>query len=511
MLLSSMPDVARTIVRVPLVSFRILMETPAAWAPTFAAVILIGAAWWHDNTDQASAIPERVIEVLACLFGLAILLWLFHAGRCPWDEGDWKEEWTYLTALSEGMHHGAVPYYLRTSMLGTERFFANLQTPMVPYAFLLAFVSIRSFFLLHMALVYLIGFYGAVTLKRELELHPLSWTIFLLLFTLNGHIVAHLSVGHLPWASYYLLPWVFVSAVRTSRGDRSLRNAGTCAATLAGMIIIGGWHVFVWSFLFMVFACLVPPNRIVVLAQISLMVALLAAIRLLPALITFGGGTNAFLGGFPTVSGLLASLVTESTLRTDVLDPWEFDTYIGYVGFLVLCLGAVPFRQRRKRSINVLLLPTCALVVLSIGDIYGRTLFHLPGFVSERVSSRMLIVPVLWLLIAGCLRIDSWWLRFRRSFGMSVAVLFGAWFLVLQLVLRAQGWRPHAGVTLQGLPTDVVKSIPVERPYFWAFWCGVGISVAAVFALALVFVKKTDYESDRETGLGVYRSGNHRL
>ena len=43
----------------------------------------------------------------------------------------------------------------------------------------------------------------------------------------------------------------------------------------------------------------------------------------------------------------------------------------------------------RARFMNVLLLPTGALIILSIGNVYGRTLFQLPGFVSERVTSRI--------------------------------------------------------------------------------------------------------------------------
>jgi hypothetical protein len=139
---------------------------------------------------------------------------------------------------------------------------------------------------------------------------------------------------------------------------------------------------------------------------------------------------------------LLAALVA-TPIRDDLLDPWELDAYVGYTGFLLLCLGIIPFRQSAKRFLNVLLLPTAALILLSLGDAYERTLFRLPGFVSERVTSRFIILPILWLTLAGCGRIDAWWRRAERPLARSLLVLLAVWFLAVQLVLRAQVWRPR--------------------------------------------------------------------
>jgi hypothetical protein len=482
-LAAGLANVARAALRAPLVDLRLLVETPSAWAPALAAGLLIAWAWWQDRSDRAGGRWQHVTEASACVFGLAILAWLFHGGRCPWTEGDWREEWTFFIAWKEALRAGGLPYYLGTAMQGTERYLANLQTPMMPYAFALAFVDVRSFFLVHMAVVYGVGFLGAVALRRELDLRMVPWTLFVLIFTLNGHIVSHLSAGHLPWAAYFLAPWILVSAIRTSRGDRSLQNVAACAATFAGMILIGGWHVFVWSWLFMTFACLVPPRRIAVLAGIGVITAGLAAVRLAPALVTFGGGSNIFVSGYPTIASMLAALVA-TPARDRLLDPWELDAYVGYTGFLLVCLGAVPFRQSAQRFMNVLLLPAWALIVLSVGDVYGRTLFRLPGFVSERVTTRLIILPILWLTLAGAVRVDSWWRRAKPSFATSILVLLGAWFLAVQLVLRAQVWRPHAGNTLDVLPMEVLKRVPVDPQYFWAFWAGAVVSVAAAFAVA---------------------------
>ncbi len=210
-----------------------------------------------------------------------MLAWLFHAGQFPWTEGDWREEWTFFFAWKQAFADGTLPYYLGTAMQGTERYFANLQTPMMPYVPVLALVSVKTFVLFHLAAVYIAGFLGVVALRRELALGLLPWMLFVLIFTINGHIVSHLSVGHLPWIAYFLMPWVLWSAIRTVRGDASPRNVITCAAAFAAMILIGGWHVFVWSLIFMIVTCLARPRQVRVLAQVGGVTALLAAVRLL--------------------------------------------------------------------------------------------------------------------------------------------------------------------------------------------------------------------------------------
>ena len=474
-------DILATL-RVPFVQLRLLIETPALWGLALAAAILCVVAWLHDRRDRGGDRSARLIEALACMFGVAIWLWLFHAGQFPWTEGDWREEWMFFFAWKEALRDGTMPYYLGTALQGTERYLANLQTPMMPYIAALALVSVKTFLLCHIIVVYIAGFLGAIALRRELALGLLPWMMFVFIFTLNGHIVSHLSVGHLPWIAYFLMPWILWSAVRTARGDSSARNVITCAIAWAAMILIGGWHVFVWSLIFLIVTCLARPRQLVVLGQIGVLTALLAAVRLAPGVATYGTGANIFLSGFPTLASMFESL-GGTPVRYALLDQWELETYVGGAGLILLGLGAVPFMEAGKRHMNFLLLPSAALIILSFGDIYRDTLFRLPGFVSQRVPTRLLIVPVLWLALAGAVRIDAW-RRYHRSLAASLVLSVGGWFLALQLLLRAQAWRPHTGPSADLLPTGVLKTMPAESGYFWAFWIGAAVSVATALAVA---------------------------
>src|SRR5262249_48691159 len=160
-------------------------------------------------------------------------------------------------------------------------------TLMVPYAFALAWVPVGAFLVGHLLVVYVAGFVGAAKLRRELELRLFPWTLFVIVWLLNGHIVTHLSAGHLPWISYFLMPWVLLSAVRIARGELTPSTVIAGAVTLTGIILIGGWHVFVWSLLFIALTSVLSWSRLTTFLAIGAATAGLSAARLAPGVATF--------------------------------------------------------------------------------------------------------------------------------------------------------------------------------------------------------------------------------
>ncbi len=96
------------------------------------------------------------------------------------DRGRLREEWTFFVAWKQAFGDGTLPYHLGTAMQGTERYLANLQTPMMPYVAGLALVSVKTFVLFHIVVVYIAGFLGAIALRRELALGLLPWMMFVL-------------------------------------------------------------------------------------------------------------------------------------------------------------------------------------------------------------------------------------------------------------------------------------------------------------------------------------------
>lgn len=266
----------------------------------------------------------------------------------------------------------------------------------MPYMLVSAFVSVNALVLVHTAIIYTIGIAGASALRRNFSLGFLPWTLFVLVFSFNGHISAHLAAGHLPWIAYFLTPWVLWGAARLANGDHSTRTHVACAAALAGMILIGGWHMFVWSLLFLLFTCAWSVASLRSLVIVGTMTALLGAARLAPAVSTFGTGSNIFISGFPDLASMFAALAG-SPVRSDVLDPWELDAFVGILGLALLALGSVAYAITQTRALALLLIPALALAILSYGNVYELTFFQLPGFVSQRVTTRFLVLTILWL------------------------------------------------------------------------------------------------------------------
>src|SRR5262249_53202621 len=163
--------------------------------------------WWRGVKA-----PETPALRLAAIVGAAavvfvLFFWFFHGARFPWSqEPDWLKDWTYYSSLRDAVLHGRIPYDLRSQFFGADRYCANPETLLTPDALLLGVMSINAFVTLHMLLCVAVGFWGLLALKRELDLSLPAWTIFLIVFLLNGHIGAHFSVGHVMWTAYYLLP-----------------------------------------------------------------------------------------------------------------------------------------------------------------------------------------------------------------------------------------------------------------------------------------------------------------
>ena len=487
-LILSIAAVLRAILRAPLVPVRELIRTPAAYWPAFSLAGLATFAWfrrprWRDGRTDAAT------EAMGCVVAAAAVLWFFQFGRFPWrQEQDWVRNWTYFSSLRDAMLQGRIPYDLRSAFFGADWYWANPETLLVPYVVLLRGMSISSFFTLHILVCVGGGLWGLIALRRELALSPIVWVVFLTIFFFNGHITAHLSVGHLQWVAYYLLPWVFVSLTRAARHDCSTRNAAVLALTLAAMVMLGGWHVFIWSLLFTIFLCLPSRARLVFLARTLVVTTLLAAFRLLPTAVMFHGTSNVFALSFRSARMLIDALVVGQTARFAAEHEgwWEFDTYIGVVGFALLCLGAVPWRTAATKFLNAFYLPALALFVLSIGGVYEATLFRLPGFVSERVVTRLAIVPALALVLAGCVRVDRWLARAMSRWSIrGVGSLLAAYFLIAQVVLVAAGWRPVGGGPPP--PFNSVFRPGTDRLDFWTVWIGSAVSIATLIAVTFIF------------------------
>ena len=116
-----------------------------------------------------------------------------------------------------------------------------------------------------------------------------------------------------------------------------------------------------------------------------------------------------FISGYASAADLLAAFVSIRPITHPrqgglfgTLNWWEFDVYLGAVGLAwVLWFGIVlRFKGPEARRFAALDGPLAVMALLSLDDLYAPiNRLGIPLLSGERVSSRLLIVPVVFLLI----------------------------------------------------------------------------------------------------------------
>ncbi len=471
--------IIRGLVRLPLVYARSLVATPDALPIVAGGLAIVIAAWWVSLRPQ-HPIGERLIEAAAVVFMLATVAWLLRFGKDDWaSTQDHLKDWAYYSTLQQAAASWQLPLYSKQAfVLQTERYFANAETPLGPHAILLAFMDIRTFFLLHALLMAGAGAAGLVVLRRELGLAVFGWTVFVIAFVLNAFTIWHLAEGNTPWVSMWLLPWIFWSTIRLYKGDTSNRLAAITALCLAVMIVNGAWHIFMWSAMILGAGAIRRPGNIVWLAKTLGLVVALTAFRIIPTVLTVGGGQNEFGAGFAGVGDLVDALLTESSVTRW---PWFANTnfFVSWFGFALIASALIPWALSASAA-DALRIPAVILFVLSIGTVYEQTLFRLPVFVSERFTFRFAAPAALALLLVGCAQLHEWrmW-RSRRAWLMTLPVLMGAASLVVQLGLVASAIRPRFS-ELPPPAVDNLKTTVFEASYVVSVWVGMALAAIAM-------------------------------
>lgn len=469
--------VARGLLRVPLVYVRTVAATPDAVAIVITGSVLVGAAWWFSLHPRATA--KRIVEALAVCFMIAVAAWVLRFGKDDWASSlDHLKDWSYYSTLQQAAQTRQLPLYTRqASVMQTERYFANAETPVSPDAILLAFLDIRTFHLLHSLLVAAIGATGLIALKRDLRFELFGWTIFVVALVLNSSTTWHLAEGNTPWISMWLLPWIFWSIIRLAQGDDRVRTAAITAFCLALMIVNGAWHIFMWSAMMLAIGAAGSRRNIVFLVKTMAMLLALTSFRIIPAVLTVGGGHNEFGAGFAGVGDLIGTLLSE---RSANQWPWFANTnyFVSWFGFALIAVGLVPQPNESSRA-DALRVPAVILLVLSIGAVYEHTLFKVPVFVSERFTFRFAAPATLALLLIGCRRIQDWHLWRQRSRLAAVTILAAAISLVVQLTLVTTALRPRFSA-VPPAAVDNLKTTIFEPAYVWSVRLGLIIAAIAV-------------------------------
>jgi hypothetical protein len=436
---------------------------------------------------------DRLAVALTLLACLAAWLVFWHFGNLGLTSHDWPKEALYYDILRDALGAWRIPFYVSQDAQGTSWFLAIPEFPASPQILLLPLLGNGVYAMASCLLLWLVGIAGCVLWRREYGIAILPFLWLLLLFSFNGHIVAHLATGHSMWAGYFLSPFVLLFLARFIEGDQSTRSAVLLGLTLAAMMLQGAFHLAIYFALFVGIAGLASPGGISFLVRAYLVCGLLAAFRILPALIAFQDLDRTFMSGYPGVSILLDSLVAIrppgsphlGTFTEHRLGWWEYDVYVGPAGLLFLGLFGLGRLVRAEES-RALLWACLLLAILSFGEvIYLLSLAHVPVLGQERVASRFLIAPLVCLIFMAA----RFYPAGRRPM-LDVAASLGLLLTAASLLAHLLVWRIARLETTPESVWQIRPIVPQPSAFYEQLWLvSVGVSahawVAAVMYLVL--------------------------
>ncbi|HEX9013688.1 MAG TPA: hypothetical protein VF813_09240 [Anaerolineaceae bacterium] len=480
-------------------------------APGRRAAGKLARTW--DGLFTSRPGPDQVwvwLVVLAALYlgGLAAWGVFFHWGDFPYKFHDWAEvNMARLAFMRDAVMKGQLPLHMpdASALRGiTDRYLVLPDVITAPQMIFMGLMSVTQFVFLDVLFLYTLGTAGLLWFKRKYALSPASFTLLFLAFQFNGHIQAHLSVGHVTWLGYFLFPWLVALAIRLIEAPAGWRWTAGTAFLLFFMLLQGSFHQFIWSLMFLGLVGLAAWRRFWAVLRALLFAGLLSAVRLLPPALGMGSFNTDFLSGYPRPGDVLTALLRivppaeayATRLQHHSLGWWELDLYLGLAGTLLVAVFGVGmwlWNQRREKQYWQLLPAVVILALFSMWQVYKPVMsLPIPFLTAERVSSRMIILPFAVTAILAAVNLQRWLDGPRAGFllrlGLVALLAVFGWNLWQHLevwqVARAASGFPFADVNLA---IKVVSNHP-DPVYPRVAAAGAGLSaLSGVFLLWMAY------------------------
>jgi hypothetical protein len=390
---------------------------------------------------------------LVYLLGLVFWGVLFDWRRTPINYHDWANiNLPRFQVAKEAISAGILPLHTKNTRILhdlTDRFLVIPDIVTTPQMILLRKLDSDTFALLDVVINYTVAALSLLYFKRKFNLSLFIYTLVFLMFTCNGYIQAHYTVGHDTWGAYFLFP-IFVILCIEFAQDRIGWWWVTKMALLSLYIILaGGQHHFTWMMLFLSILGLAEIRKIKWILAAIFASGFLGAIRLLPPVLIVSDVTSKsvfqFRAGYPSLYELLQSFIALRPISHDLgasnlpTGYWEYNYFIGALGLALLIFGLWAWLRDSDRPYTKLLFPIGVLTLLSMGFLYEYTLYNLPIFASERVISRMVSLPVTFALMISSL---YWQKTCEKISNAKVYIFagFGLLFLLNDLLTHTRLW-----------------------------------------------------------------------
>jgi hypothetical protein len=447
---------------------------------------------------------------IGLLFLSGILLWgfVFNWGSFPFNFHDWLDvSAPRFTILQDALTHGELPLHSGSKYnLGgvTSRFMSIPDAFLSPQLVFLSILNFEQFALFDTLLLFALGFWGLLKIRKKFSLSPLAFAVLFSLFNFNGHIVAHLSVGHETWGGYFLFPWFILLMFDMLEGDHSWKWVAKVSVLLFVIFLQGSYHQFVWLLFFLGFFAFSKKENFLPVFKAAVFSVLLSLVRILPPALEANAFDSKYYGGYLTLLDQWQSMISiqapgvynSSSLLAVPLGGWEFTLYVGIIGTLFLLYFGI-YRWLRSREDGshyyALILPLVGLSLLSLNQVFAWVRqVPFPLFSGERVSARMISVPFAFILVFAVVEFQHWLGRLRRNIPLVqisiVGLVIASWHdlwenLRTWNILSIYNAFPH-GMAFTN--TWVVANDYGDAAYTSAIAVGAAVSLLSMAALAVL-------------------------
>ena len=517
--------------------------------------------------------------VLASLFFVGILHWaiFFQLGNLPFVGLDnWPEEQYHYSVLRASLTQRVIPYFVsptrrdsrnvtfRGSSTGPRpsnpqlgdlfyetdtnvtyvfvelewqrsdrqsvKFLGNPRTVLSPQIVLLPLVGLGNFVLFNTWIMYSLGFVGCLLLRKRFQLSLLSFIFLFLLFNFNGHITAHLSVGHTMWLGYFLLPFFFLIILDLAQhqGPPRLRVSLPLSLILFGIVLQGSIHFYIWCLLFLAIFGIFNRRHWKVASLTIVLSLCLSAVRWLPAPFVWGGYIRAGYYSEYTFSTFVDGLTTIYTYgelpgyRVAPAPPgptgwWEFDAFIGIIGVAFIAYFGIYRRfhgnpDLDRHRFQALDFPILIFVLISFGVGYDLVRDLQVPLLStvERVPARLFIIPLVALVVISSIRMQSFLDIIDKNTTFKLVSLAAIVLMAYQLGSHSWFWKVKTSGELVGVAVNEFTFNTASQGdllYTAAVKVGGLVTLIAIVGIAAFFlwtiaVRRTVGVRDSDVGSG---------
>lgn len=473
--------------------------------------------------------PRRTVTNRAFTYFASLLLYSFgvvhwcvflNQGYITFQTGDYAKEIYVQSILRQAICERRVPYAVNNSFHGTNRFMALPWVQLTPQVLILPFVSTGEFVVINVLIVYTVGFWGCLKIKRRYRLSLFSFVILFLLSNFNGYLTARMGIGHMMWLACFFLPHFVVAVLNAVEREPTFADAAVCSVVLFFMFLQGGFHVWVWCLIFLgLIGISGSRRRLAYLVTTALLAGLLSMHRLVPGLLAYHLRPDRFnfASGYPSLAHMLSAFTCirshEFYTPSAVEGSWgwhEYDMFVGVLAFAFILWFGVVLRFRveptlaNERTFRKLDFPLLGMFVLTLASFFTLApKLSIPLLNSQRTPTRFIIIPFLFLLVIACVRLDRVLPNLRRP--LKWLALIGLAQTFFELMNHSFLWRVkildmQLGGAIRYCSLDAAIINEGPSPYSRSIWPTFAVSVFCLAVVGAYLIGKNLSRPNRDAG-----------